>query len=246
MSLMILNRLEDARLFWRRLPLPARSLERADAQAAWSLLQALWQRDYPAFWRGVTGFPWEGLSAVVAAALQEAIRARVVALVEQCYTTLDEARGGALFHLDRAALGQLATQRGWSSVTVRGRESLRKEIQTRATTYSLTLQNQFATYCCLGNMFIGLPCYCIPDLLGQWPKFLPVAQAFGAEGRAHLGGRPGEVRRVRGSARGLVEEPVELSRQEARGENEMRFDEMSVSDDLARAGSSSLTRSLPA
>lgn len=76
MTLMILGRLEEARLVWRRIPPGAKGAEHADAHAVWSALQGLWNRDFPTFWRQITGHAWTGQAGTVAVALQNRIRQR--------------------------------------------------------------------------------------------------------------------------------------------------------------------------
>lgn len=104
---------------WKRIPVAVKTGTATEPPAAqlqhiWTVFQALWLNDTPAFFTAVQQ-PWT-LSTVaeLMAELQQRIRRETIELVALAYSSISEQRLQQLVHLETTALEDSCRSLGWT------------------------------------------------------------------------------------------------------------------------------------
>lgn len=104
--------LEDARFLWRRIPPQLK--QNADIDAAYRLLQALWNKDYEGTWQAFGSYAWPQPIEALASATGGILSARILSLLGRAYSVLPLRRAVALLGLTEDAATSLAEASGWT------------------------------------------------------------------------------------------------------------------------------------
>ncbi len=82
-------------------------------EAAWRLLQLMWQGSGEGAWRALRAYPWSGALATLVEALYDKLRNQQLKLVEAAYSTIAPARLAALCGCGEEEALALAQAKGW-------------------------------------------------------------------------------------------------------------------------------------
>eukprot|EP00727_Mastigamoeba_balamuthi_P005730 m51a1_g1777 putative cop9 signalosome complex subunit 8 (207) ;mRNA; f:336609-337547 len=113
LSYLIVNDLDSARFTWRRAPQASRSLP--DAQGAWAVATRVWENKYADVYEALAPLCSSSTPAVsaLAAALLEAHRERMLALVARGFSSVTLEQLCALAGLQRDEAVAVAASKGW-------------------------------------------------------------------------------------------------------------------------------------
>jgi len=105
------DRLTDARFLYKRLH-PA-AAQGAEVQAAWGVLQCLWQQKYAEVWGRLQAQAWSPRCQAAVAALTEKLRSKVLLLLGKAYSVLKVPSAAAYLGVSEVEAVALAKMQGW-------------------------------------------------------------------------------------------------------------------------------------
>lgn len=104
--------LEDARFLWKRVP-PLQKQD-PDVIAVFTLLKALWIKDYEGTWQAFRSHAWPQHVEALAVATGDAVRGRILRLLRGAYSSLSPRRAAALLGLSESEATSMAVAAGWA------------------------------------------------------------------------------------------------------------------------------------
>ncbi|KAL4534496.1 hypothetical protein Ndes2526A_g05391 [Nannochloris sp. 'desiccata'] len=105
------NNLEDARFVYKRTP-ETIITSNSDIQAAFSLLQRLWVKDYEGIW-GALAYSWPAPLQSLVAALRTQLQERTLLLVQRAYSNVSISNLSRLLGISEQETASVVAQRGW-------------------------------------------------------------------------------------------------------------------------------------
>eukprot|EP00243_Klebsormidium_subtile_P011081 TRINITY_DN6122_c0_g1_i2.p1 TRINITY_DN6122_c0_g1~~TRINITY_DN6122_c0_g1_i2.p1 ORF type:complete len:182 (+),score=9.55 TRINITY_DN6122_c0_g1_i2:295-840(+) len=109
----ILQDLNSARFLWKRIPQPIK-LSNPELQAAWRIVQALWQHDRPGVHRALKGYAWTQPAQGLVSAIAEEFGIQMFKLLSTAYSSMYVDEAARILGVNNAETTALALQRGWS------------------------------------------------------------------------------------------------------------------------------------
>ncbi|KAK9817679.1 hypothetical protein WJX72_000567 [[Myrmecia] bisecta] len=103
--------LVDARFVWKRLPEAAK--QTAEVQAALTLLQCLWSKDYEGTWAALSSHAWNPPVSGLVGGLALKTREHIFELLTRAYSHIPTSKAAALLGLPEQETLQLVQQQGW-------------------------------------------------------------------------------------------------------------------------------------
>ncbi|GAQ90147.1 hypothetical protein KFL_006060010 [Klebsormidium nitens] len=109
----ILQDLNSARFLWKRIP-QSMKLSNPELQAAWRIVQALWQHDRPEVHRALKGYAWTQPAQGLVTAIGEEFGMQMFKLLSTSYSSMYVDEAARILGVTTAETIALALQRGWS------------------------------------------------------------------------------------------------------------------------------------
>jgi alkylated DNA nucleotide flippase Atl1 len=144
-SHLISNKLNDARLCWKRIPSALR--QEGDIRSVGKVLESLWDKDYVGFHRNVASSQWSSAIQGPIHALVEEVRLKIEGVIAQAYTTISLGDLASILGSSRDQVLRAIERNGWeldtssAMVTVKssaGKAAPIKPIGARASLQEMT------------------------------------------------------------------------------------------------------------